>query len=60
MKGDWTNVDPTISAFLQEYHSPGVPLYVVFPAGGGSGKVLPSVLTLSMMQKELVGAAQTM
>ncbi|GAB3788198.1 protein-disulfide reductase DsbD family protein [Dyella agri] len=57
MKGDWTNVDPTISAFLQEYHSPGVPLYVVFPKGGGSGKVLPSVLTLSLMQRTLTQAA---
>ena len=53
MKGDWTNVDPTISAFLQQYHSPGVPLYVVFAKGGQPGKVLPSVLTFALMQKEL-------
>ncbi len=31
MRGDWTDVNPTISAFLQAYHSPGVPPYVSFP-----------------------------
>ena len=36
MKGDWTDVNPTISAFLQQYHSPGVPLYVVFPKTAGT------------------------
>jgi thiol:disulfide interchange protein len=35
MKGDWTDVNPTISAFLQQYQSPGVPLYVAYPAGTG-------------------------
>ena len=57
MKGDWTNVDPTISAFLQEYHSPGVPLYVVFARGSRTGKVLPSVLTLALVRRELAAAA---
>lgn len=53
MKGDWTNVDPTISKFLEEYHSPGVPLYVVFAKGDPIGKVLPSVLTLPTMRQAL-------
>jgi len=57
MKGDWTNVDPAISAFLQEYHSPGVPLYVVFAKGSSTGKVLPQVLTLTLMQQQLTAAA---
>lgn len=43
--GDWTNVDPDISAFLQEHRAVGVPLYVVYPAGGGEGEVLPALLT---------------
>ena len=43
--GDWTNVDPAISAFLQEHNAVGVPLYVVYPAGGGPGEVLPALLT---------------
>jgi thiol:disulfide interchange protein len=44
MVGDWTNVDPAISAFLEHHRAVGVPLYVVYPRGGGEGEVLPAVL----------------
>ena len=57
MKGDWTDVNPTISAFLQQYHSPGVPLYVVFPKDGGEGQMLPTVLTSSLVDEALTKAA---
>lgn len=53
MKGDWTNEDPAITAFLQQYHSPGVPLYVVFPKGGGAGRQLPTVLTTALVERAL-------
>ena len=53
MKGDWTNEDPAITAFLQRYHSPGVPLYVVFPKGGGEGRQLPTVLTSGLVARAL-------
>jgi thiol:disulfide interchange protein len=59
MKGDWTNEDPAITAFLQEYHSPGVPLYVVFPKDGGNGNRLPTVLTSSLVEEALTKAAGT-
>jgi thiol:disulfide interchange protein len=58
MKGDWTDENPTISAFLQEYHSPGVPLYVVFPKNGGPGHQLPTVLTSSLVEEALTEAAK--
>jgi thiol:disulfide interchange protein len=58
MKGDWTDVNDTIAAFLQQYHSPGVPLYVVFPKDGGEGRKLPTVLTTSLVDDALKGAAQ--
>ncbi|HEU4670369.1 MAG TPA: protein-disulfide reductase DsbD [Dyella sp.] len=58
MKGDWTDVNPTIAAFLQQYHSPGVPLYVVFPKGGGEGKVLPTVLTAGIVDRALTEASR--
>ncbi len=58
MKGDWTDVNPTISAFLQQYHSPGVPLYVVFPKNGGPGKQLSTVLTRSIVEQALTEAAR--
>ena len=57
MKGDWTNENPAISAFLQQYHMPGVPLYVVFPKHGGPGRQLPSVLTPSIVEQALTEAA---
>ncbi|MCW8807322.1 MAG: protein-disulfide reductase DsbD [Rhodanobacter sp.] len=57
MKGDWTDVDPDIGAFLQQYHSPGVPLYVVFPRNGGPGRQLSTVLTPSLVERALAEAA---
>ena len=58
MVGDWTNVDPVIGAFLQRYHSPGVPLYVMYPRGGGAGRTLPTVLTTSLVRNALLTAAR--
>jgi thiol:disulfide interchange protein DsbD len=55
MVGDWTDQDAEISAFLDRFHSPGVPLYVVFPAGGGEGKRLPQLLSESLMREQLAG-----
>ncbi|MEO8160178.1 MAG: protein-disulfide reductase DsbD, partial [Arenimonas sp.] len=57
MIGDWTDEDPAISAFLDQYHSPGVPLYVVYPAGGGEGRKLPQLLTQALMRAQLEGPA---
>jgi len=42
--GDWTNRDPVITVFLQANHRDGVPLYVFYPARGGS-RILPQILT---------------
>jgi thiol:disulfide interchange protein DsbD len=56
MKGDWTDVDPGIGAYLKQFHSPGVPLYVVYPRGGGAGHALPTVLTASLVRTALLRA----
>lgn len=56
MKGDWTNVDPAITAFLQSHKSVGVPLYVVYPKGGGEGEVLPTLLTSGIVEAALARA----
>jgi thiol:disulfide interchange protein DsbD len=56
MIGDWTNQDPDISAFLDQYHSPGVPLYVVFPANGGPGVKLPQLLSDRIVRDALQAA----
>ena len=57
MVGDWTDVDPTLTAFLQRHKAVGVPLYVVFPRGGGEGRVLPTVLTEATVEAALREAA---
>ena len=53
MKGDWTNVDPEITAFLQAHGAVGVPLYVVFRGNEGNGQVLPTVLTSGIVENAL-------
>ena len=58
MKGDWTNENPAITAFLKRWHSPGVPVYVVFPKGGGAGVKLPSVLTFGIVHEAIDKAAR--
>jgi thiol:disulfide interchange protein len=58
MVGDWTDVDPAITAYLQRYRAVGVPLYVIYPRGGGEGRVLPTVLTPSIVEKALADAAK--
>ena len=58
MVGDWTDVDPAITKYLQRYKAVGVPLYVVYPRGGGEGTVLPAVLTPTMVREALAKAAK--
>lgn len=45
LRGDWTRQDPAITAFLRTHGRDGVPLYVLYPPGGGAGEVLPQILT---------------
>jgi len=46
MKGDWTNRDESISAYLRAHGRDGVPLYVYY-APHKEGVVLPQILTVS-------------
>ena len=57
MKGDWTDVDPAITAYLQQYGAVGVPFYAVYPAGGGEPEILPNLLTIGMVETALTKAA---
>ncbi|KFN45543.1 protein-disulfide reductase DsbD family protein [Arenimonas metalli] len=56
MKGDWTDVDPAITAFLESHGAVGVPLYVVYPRNG-EPRVLPTVLTQDLVAGALAEAA---
>ncbi|MBW8367392.1 MAG: thioredoxin family protein, partial [Arenimonas sp.] len=57
MKGDWTDVDPAITAFLESHGAVGVPLYVVYPRQGEPA-VLPTVLTQATVEQALAEAAR--
>lgn len=52
MKGDWTRVDPAITAFLESHGAVGVPLYVVIRPGH-EDVVLPTVLTFDAVEAAL-------
>ncbi len=58
LKGDWTNEDPVVSDFLTRFKAVGVPLYVVFPANGGTPQVLPSLLTAGLVEEAINKAAR--
>lgn len=53
--GDWTNRDGDIAAALAEHGRAGVPLYLYYPADGGPPRVLPQVLTESLVLQTVEG-----
>ncbi|WP_421996853.1 protein-disulfide reductase DsbD family protein [Reyranella sp.] len=53
LKGDWTNRDPEITSSLRELGRAGVPLYLLWVPGADRPKILPQVLTESLMLSEL-------
>ena len=53
MKGDWTGGDAAIGALLRAHGREGVPLYLLYPAGGGAPAVLPEVLTEGIVLRAL-------
>jgi DsbC/DsbD-like thiol-disulfide interchange protein len=56
LTGDWTRGDAAITALLREHGRDGVPLYLLYPAGGGAPVVLPQILTEGMMLRALDAA----
>ena len=58
MKGDWTNVDPEITAFLQQHKAVGVPLYVIYSGKDDAGRVLPTILTRGVVDDAFAATAR--
>jgi thiol:disulfide interchange protein DsbD len=58
MVGDYTDVNQPITDFLAAHHAVGIPLYVVYPRGGGEGEVLPTILTQSTVDEALARATK--
>jgi thiol:disulfide interchange protein DsbD len=52
IKADWTNADPAITKILKQFGRPGVPLYVLYPAGK-KPEVLPELLTQRIILDKL-------
>src|SRR5580704_6344973 len=53
LKGDWTNRDPEITSLLKDLGRAGVPLYLFWAPGAERPKILPQVLTESLILSEL-------
>jgi thiol:disulfide interchange protein DsbD len=52
--GDWTHGDEAITAMLRRHGRAGVPMYLVYhPEAPGSPRVLPEVLTVSLVTEAL-------
>ncbi|MFA7604630.1 MAG: thioredoxin family protein, partial [Novosphingobium sp.] len=49
LRGDWTRRDPAITRYLTAQGAAGVPLYMWYPAGGGTARQLPQVLTVATL-----------
>ncbi len=59
LKGDWTNRNPEIGAYLRSFNRDGLPFYAFYPAGGGEPAVLPPVLTESIVVSEIERAGRS-
>jgi thiol:disulfide interchange protein DsbD len=58
LTGDWTRGDAAVTALLREQGRDGVPLYLLYPAGGGPPLVLPQILTERMLREAIAQAAR--
>jgi thiol:disulfide interchange protein DsbD len=58
LKGDWTHRDARITDYLAGFGRNGVPLYVLYPAGGGEPEVLSQLLTPDLVDAALTRAAR--
>jgi thiol:disulfide interchange protein DsbD len=57
LKADWTRRDPAIATALAEQGRAGVPLYLVYAAGGAAPQVLPQLLSEGVVVSAVVKAA---
>lgn len=58
LKADWTNHDGAIAKMLADHGRAGVPLYLVYGAGGGDPVVLPQLLTPGSVVAAIKAAAK--
>lgn len=51
LKADWTNNDPAITAMLERHGRIGVPLYLAYAKGSKEAKILPQILTETIIKE---------
>jgi len=49
LRGDWTDGNRTVGQLIESFGRAGVPLYIYYPAGGGEPRLLPQILTPSLL-----------
>jgi len=58
MKGDWTNEDPEITAVLDQFDRPSVPLYILYPGDPEAEPIiLPQILTPGTVMEAFASVA---
>ncbi len=58
LRADWTNRDEAITRALAKLGRSGVPVYAVYPGGGGDPELLPELLTKDLVLAALDRAAR--
>jgi thiol:disulfide interchange protein DsbD len=53
LKGDWTNRDPEVTGLLKELGRAGVPLYLYWAPGATAPRIMPQILTETMIVAQL-------
>jgi thiol:disulfide interchange protein len=51
MRADWTRYDPVITEALSRLGRSSVPVYAFYPSDGSNPKMLPQILTMSMLEE---------
>ncbi|MBX9686215.1 MAG: thioredoxin family protein [Candidatus Obscuribacterales bacterium] len=58
LQADWTNGAPQVTALIQSFQRPGVPLYVVYSPFGRKPQLLPELITPSIVTDAIRAAAK--
>lgn len=51
--GDWTSADPAITSYMEKLGRNSVPVYILYKNGDKSGKILPQLLSVDLLRREL-------
>ena len=57
LRADWTHRDEHITQALARLNRSGVPVYALYPAGGGAPELLPELLTRDVVLEALARSA---